>query len=377
MWYNVGSKDEPKGKTGFAHLFEHLMFNGSENLPGDFFTYLQQIGATDYNGTTWFDRTNYFETVPTGALDRALFMESDRMGYLLGAVTQDMLDNQRGVVQNEKRQGDNQPGGLVVYEVLGSLFPDGHPYRHSTIGSMADLDAASLADVEATGSATNMAPTMRCWCSPATSTPPTARPLVEKYFGAIPRGPVNNAAAGRGADARRAQVDRDEGPCRGDQRVSATGRCRACSIRSWSRSTSAARCSAGSPARASTRCWCATRRSRSSVSAGLYAFQRVGIFTVQATVKPGVDPALVEKRLDELVGRIHRQGTDRRRGAPRRVSEVAGRSGGSSRSAASAARRSTLAEGQTYAGDSDWYARTSPPMPRSPRPRSARRCSSG
>src|SRR4029453_7030272 len=87
-WYNVGSKDEPKGKTGFAHLFEHLMFNGSENAPGDYFTYLQQIGATDYNGTTWFDRTNYFETVPKAALERTLFMESDRMGYLLGAVTQ-------------------------------------------------------------------------------------------------------------------------------------------------------------------------------------------------------------------------------------------------------------------------------------------------
>ena len=124
-WYNVGSKDEPKGKTGFAHLFEHLMFNGSENLPGDYFEYLQQIGATDYNGTTNFDRTNYFETVPTGALERALFMESDRMGYLLGAVTQAKLDNQRGVVQNEKRQGDNQPGGLVFYEILKNLFPDG------------------------------------------------------------------------------------------------------------------------------------------------------------------------------------------------------------------------------------------------------------
>ena len=101
MWYNVGSKDEPKGKTGFAHLFEHLMFNGSENLPGDFFEYLQQIGATDYNGTTDFDRTNYFQTVPTGALERALFMESDRMGYLLGAVTQGIahnLNNLLGVV---------------------------------------------------------------------------------------------------------------------------------------------------------------------------------------------------------------------------------------------------------------------------------------
>jgi len=147
MWYNVGSKDEVKGKTGFAHLFEHLMFNGSENLPGDYFEYLQQIGATDYNGTTNFDRTNYFQSVPTGALERALFMESDRMGYLLGAVTQAKLDNQRGVVQNEKRQGDNQPGGLVFYEILKNLFPEGHPYRHSPIGSMADLDKAHLQDV--------------------------------------------------------------------------------------------------------------------------------------------------------------------------------------------------------------------------------------
>ncbi len=147
-WYNVGSKDEPAGKTGFAHLFEHLMFNGSENLSGDYFTYLQQIGATDYNGTTWFDRTNYFETVPRGALERALFMESDRMGYLLGAIDQKRLDTQRGVVQNEKREGDNQPGGLVEYAQLENLFPVGHPYHHSTIGSMADLDKASLATVK-------------------------------------------------------------------------------------------------------------------------------------------------------------------------------------------------------------------------------------
>ncbi|MFL6755161.1 MAG: M16 family metallopeptidase, partial [Sphingomicrobium sp.] len=148
VWYNVGSKDEPKGKTGFAHLFEHLMFNGTENLPGDYFTYLQQVGATDYNGTTNNDRTNYFETVPAGAVERAIFMESDRMGHLLGAVTQGVLDNQRGVVQNEKRQGDSRPGGLVQYQMFGKLFPEGHPYHHTVIGSMEDLDAASLADVK-------------------------------------------------------------------------------------------------------------------------------------------------------------------------------------------------------------------------------------
>ncbi|EDL48750.1 pitrilysin family protein [Erythrobacter sp. SD-21] len=170
VWYNVGSKDEPEGKTGFAHLFEHLMFNGSENAPNDYFQYLQEMGATDYNGTTNFDRTNYFQTVPRPALERALWLESDRMGYLLGAVTQEKLDNQRGVVQNEKRQGDNQPGGLVFYEILENMFPEGHPYSHSVIGSMADLDSASMT-MCATGSATSTAPTTPPSCWRATSRP--------------------------------------------------------------------------------------------------------------------------------------------------------------------------------------------------------------
>jgi len=148
VWYNVGSKDEPAGKTGFAHLFEHLMFYGSDNVREGIMPFLEKLGATDWNGSTWFDRTNYYETVPKSMLEKALFMESDRMGYLLPAVDQKRLDLQRGVVQNEKRQGDNQPGGLIEYEQLGTLFPEGHPYHHSTIGSMADLDAASLAQVK-------------------------------------------------------------------------------------------------------------------------------------------------------------------------------------------------------------------------------------
>src|SRR4028119_1128670 len=147
VWYNVGSKDEPRGRTGFAHLFEHLMFNGSENAPGDYFQPLREIGATDLNGTTSFDRTNYFQNVPTPALERALFLESDRMGHLLGAVTQTNLTNQIGVVQNEKRQGDNQPFGLVGYRLFENLFPNGHVYSHLPIGSMADLDAATLETV--------------------------------------------------------------------------------------------------------------------------------------------------------------------------------------------------------------------------------------
>ncbi|RYD46592.1 MAG: insulinase family protein, partial [Sphingomonadales bacterium] len=147
VWYDVGSTFEPKGRTGFAHLFEHLMFNGSENAPGEFYERLKNFGATDYNGTTNFDRTNYFETVPAPALERTLFLESDRMGWLLGAIDQAVLDEQRGVVQNEKRQGDNRPYGLVYYKMLEELLA-GSPYGHTPIGSMADLDKASLDDVK-------------------------------------------------------------------------------------------------------------------------------------------------------------------------------------------------------------------------------------
>ena len=189
IWYKVGSKHEPDGKTGFAHLFEHLMFNGSENAPGDFFEPLQQVGATDFNGTTWFDRTNYFETVPTGALDRALMLESDRMGYLLGAVTQEKLDNQICVVQNEKRQGDNQPYGLVEYEQLENLYPSGHPYHHSTIGSMDDLSSATLDDVKG-WFRDHYGPNNAVLVLAGDIDTATAREKVTKWFGAIPAGPA-------------------------------------------------------------------------------------------------------------------------------------------------------------------------------------------
>ena len=148
VWYHVGSSYEPKGKTGFAHLFEHLMFQGSENHKDEFFKPFELAGATDQNGTTWLDRTNYFETVPTTALDMTLWMESDRMGHLLGAIGQKQLDEQRGVVQNEKRQDENQPYGRVSELIQAEAFPANHPYHHDTIGSMADLNAASLADVK-------------------------------------------------------------------------------------------------------------------------------------------------------------------------------------------------------------------------------------
>ena len=147
MWYGVGSKDEPEGRSGFAHLFEHLMFQGTENRDGEYFEPFTKAGATGMNGTTSEDRTNYYATVPTGALDMALWMESDRMSYLLGAVTQDALDEQRGVVQNEKRSGELRPYAKVPDRIRAGLYPPDHPYAHSVIGSMEDLDAASLEDV--------------------------------------------------------------------------------------------------------------------------------------------------------------------------------------------------------------------------------------
>ena len=147
IWYHVGSKDEPAGRSGFAHLFEHLMFQASENHDGEFFEPFKQVGATDQNGTTNTDRTNYFQNVPTTALDMALWMESDRMGHLLGAVDQAALDEQRGVVQNEKRQGENQPYGQVWDKLTRALYPKGHPYHHGVIGSMNDLNAAALDDL--------------------------------------------------------------------------------------------------------------------------------------------------------------------------------------------------------------------------------------
>ena len=148
LWVNVGSRHEVEGRTGFAHLFEHLMFQGSRNVAsGEHFSALMGAGGR-LNATTWFDRTNYFETVPRGAMDLALWMEADRHGHLLDAVNQENLDNQRDVVKEEKRQSyDNVPYGNALIDIYAAIFPKGHPYHHATIGSMEDLDGASVQDV--------------------------------------------------------------------------------------------------------------------------------------------------------------------------------------------------------------------------------------
>ena len=188
VWYHVGSKNERPGKSGFAHLFEHLMFNGSENYDKDYFQVMEGIGATDLNGTTNEDRTNYFQNVPVSAFDLTLWMESDRMGHLLGAVTQAKLDEQRGVVQNEKRQGENQPYAISEELTTKSTWPAGHPYSWTVIGSMEDLNAASLEDVKEW---------FRGYYGAANATVVIAGDVetkaalekVRQYFGDIPPGP--------------------------------------------------------------------------------------------------------------------------------------------------------------------------------------------
>src|SRR2546426_291840 len=188
IWYHVGSKNEKPGRTGFAHLFEHLMFNGSEHFNDDYFQPFERIGATDQNGTTNNDRTNYFENVPTNALDVALWMESDRMGHLLGVLDTAKVNEQRGVVQNEKRQGENQPYGKVNLLMAEGAYPAGHPYSWTVIGSMEDLNAASVEDVKQ-WFRTYYGPNNAVIVLAGDITPETARQKVEHYFGDIPATP--------------------------------------------------------------------------------------------------------------------------------------------------------------------------------------------
>lgn len=188
LWYHVGSGSEKPGRTGFAHLFEHIMFEGSEHVPeGDFDNWLEGAGGNN-NGSTSTDRTNYVVDVPSNALELALYLEADRMGFLLPTLTQEKLDGQRDVVKNEKRQGvDNQPYGQAFIELAALLYPKGHPYSWSTIGSMEDLSAASLSDVVEFFK-TYYVPNNASLVIAGDIDPATVRPLVEKWFGDIPRG---------------------------------------------------------------------------------------------------------------------------------------------------------------------------------------------
>jgi predicted Zn-dependent peptidase len=189
LWYNVGSKHEVEGKTGFAHLFEHVMFQGSRNVAKAEHIALVQAAGGTMNGTTWLDRTNYFETVPSHQLELAIWLEADRMGTLLDALSQENLDNQREVVKNEKRWSyDNRPYGSWNEKIQAHLFPPEHPYHHTTIGSMEDLDAASVEDVSEFFR-TYYAPNNAVLTVVGDVDPAAVRAWTERYFGGIPANP--------------------------------------------------------------------------------------------------------------------------------------------------------------------------------------------
>jgi zinc protease len=350
VWYNVGSKDEPAGSTGFAHLFEHLMFGGSENAPGSYLGRMRNLGPSNLNGTTWFDRTNYFETVPTPALEQALFLESDRMGYLLGEIGQPVLDLQRGVVQNEKRQGDNQPYGMFEYAQLEALFPEGHPYRHSTIGSMADLDAASLETVR-NWFRENYGPNNAIVVLSGDIDEATARPLVQKYFGAIPRGPVNTPAE--------ADVPTLAAPIVATMhdRVANTRLTRSWAVPGLLSDDAvplavAAQVLGGLASSRLDNQLVRGEQTAVSVSSSLSDFHRVGMFDISVDVKPGQDAAAVGRQLDAIVADYIAKGPTEEEVArvatqyvSRRIQSLEQVNG----------KANVLAEGQLYAGDPDHY----------------------
>ncbi|MES5813479.1 pitrilysin family protein [Pseudoxanthomonas sp. Soil82] len=301
LWYHVGSKDEPAGRSGFAHLFEHLMFNGSENYRGEFFEPFELAGATDQNGTTWLDRTNYFQNVPTTALDMALWMESDRMGHLLGAIDQKVLDEQRGVVQNEKRQGENQPYGQADDELYRVLYPKGHPYHHSTIGSMNDLNAASLEDVK------NW---FRAWYGPNNAVlvlagdidVATAREKVARYFGDIPAGPsLARVQAG--------PVKREDSRATMTDKVPQARIYRAWSVAGYGdadadRLQVLSQVLGGSRSSRLDRRLVHGEKLADKVSAYVQPFELASTFYITADVKQGVDPAKVEAIIDEELRKL-------------------------------------------------------------------------
>jgi len=306
IWYHVGSKNERPGKTGFAHLFEHLMFNGSEHFDDDYFKAMEKVGASGLNGTTSEDRTNYFEDAPKEALDFLLWMESDRMGHLLGVVTQAKLDEQRGVVQNEKRQHENQPYAIANEMIAKSTYPAGHPYSWTVIGSMEDLAAASLEDVKEW---------FRKYYGAANATlvvagdvnPDEVLKKVELYFGDIPSGP--SLSRYEAWIARRT----------GEQRAVAQDRVpQARLYKVWNMpqygspetdylNLASDILASGKSSRLYKRL-VYDEQIASSVSAYVGEKEIAGHFTIVATARPGVALAKLEKAIDEELARFLSKG---------------------------------------------------------------------
>jgi len=353
IWYHVGSKNERPGKTGFAHLFEHLMFGGSEHHQKRYIEAMEPIGATDLNGTTNSDRTNYFENVPTSALDYTLWLESDRMGHLLGAIDQKTLDLQRGVVQNEKRQGENQPYGLTYELITKGTYPAGHPYSWTVIGSMDDLNAASMSDVQEWFK-TYYGPSNAVLSVAGDIDAEAARQKVEKYFGDIPAGPP--IAANRVWIAKMTGVHRQVAQDRVPQ---------ARIYKVWNVPQSGAPdadylgllgqvLSQGKSSRLYKRL-VYDDQIATDVSAFNSAQEIGGQFRIQATARPGDDLTKVEKAIDEELARLLDGGPTAAEMERVKNQRLAGFLRGIERVGGFGGKSDLLASNQIYLGSLDAY----------------------
>ena len=349
VWYHVGSKNEKPGKTGFAHLFEHLMFNGTENYNNEYFEPFEKIGATDQNGTTNNDRTNYFQNVPTNALDLALWMESERMGHILNVIDEDKLDEQRGVVQNEKRQGENQPYGQVWNSIGKAAFPKGHPYSWSVIGSMEDLNAATLDDVKEWFE-TYYGPTNAVIAIAGDIDVETAKVKIEEYFGDIPGGPPLSKpkkwVAKRYEQTR--EVLQDNVPQTRIYKVwnvpeDGTVEAQALEL--------AASTLAGGKNSPLYQELVYKNQLATGVSAFYYGREIAGLFIISATVAPGQDASEVERVIDSTLSDFLQKGPNAKLLKNTKTSAIAGLTNGLQRIGGFGGKSDILATYQTLYGD--------------------------
>ena len=356
VWYHVGSKDERPGRTGFAHLFEHLMFTNTENHHDEFFKPLIAVGGTKMNGNTWLDRTTYFENVPVNALDTALWLESDRMGHLLGAIDQKKLDEQRGVVQNEKRQGENRPYGKVDELIAASTYPAGHPYSWTTIRSMEDLNAAALEDVK-NWFKTYYGAANAVLVIAGDVQPEDVRKRVEHYFGDIAAGPVlkrTDAWIARMSGEKRASLQ-DRVP---QARIYKTWNVPGYNTKDFTLLQLAGEVlSSGKNSRLYKRL-VYTDQIATSVSAGVGPFEIGSQFQVVATVKPGGDAAAVEKAIDEEVARFLDKGPTQEELSRIKTSDYASFVRAVERIDGSSGKAAILGESMLYGGSPDFYKTT-------------------
>jgi len=354
VWYHVGSQNERRGRTGFAHLFEHFFFNGSEHHPHGFREAMDDLGATNRNGTTNTDRTNFFEDVPVSALERTLYLEADRMGWLSGNLSEAMLERERGVVKNEKRQGENRPYGQVWNRIVETIYPYSHPYSWSTIGSMEDLDAARMDDIR---------DWYDSWYGPHNAvlalagdiTVERARELAERYFGPIKPGkPVARL------DTWVPVLDRDIRDVMQD-RVPQARVHRVWHLPPWGDAQTHALelfagVLAGSDSALLNRRLVFERQLATDVGAFVWTKELGSNLVVMATAKPGVDPAELERELDAVIGAaLADGGVDAAALDRAKAREFADFARGLERLGSFSGRAAVLAESATYGGDADAY----------------------